>query len=303
MRPLDEKPDPRSTLTMAEFARKPNTELDDQVFNVSAEGFVYPLRLKIEPGADRLFVMLHGAVRRHKRALPLFARWNWGKVLKGHVLAVCDPTLYHARVELGWYLGTGFKHALPGLVGIAEEMRRKLDVQEGRMIFYGGSGGGFSAIKAASSLGPHGRALAVNPQIDLLKYNERHVRLLARALGRPGQPWNWNDSPRPHIHAIEAYREACARGPGPGVVVAQNRLDDIHLADHYPDFVDAVGLPREGGYDRQRLLGAILFDKPGGHSAGESVELVRQFCDEAIPFLLKEDQARQRQSRWWRLWR
>jgi hypothetical protein len=297
----DEKPDATSTLSMAEFAHKPNAELDDQVFTVAAEGFVYPLRLKIEPGADRLFVMLHGAVRRHKRSLPLFARWNWGKVLKGHVLAVCDPTLYLGKVELGWYMGTGFKHAIPGLVAIAEEMQRKLQVRPGRLIFYGGSGGGFSAIKAASAMGSHGRALAVNPQIDLMKYNARHVRLLARALGRPDRPYDWNDSPRTHTHAVAAYRDACERNQAPGIVVAQNRLDDIHLADHYPDFVDAVGLPRDGGYDPQRLLGAILFEKPGGHSAGESVELVKQFCDEAIPFLLKED--RPKRAPWWRAWR
>jgi hypothetical protein len=299
---LDEKPDVRSTMALADYAQRPLAGLDDQVFSVTAEGFVYPLRLKVEPGADRLFVMLHGAVRRHKRALPLFARWNWGKVLKGHVLAVCDPTLYLGRMELGWYMGTGFKHAIPGLVAIAEETRRKLGIAEDRLIFYGSSGGGFSAIKAASTLGGNGRAIAINPQIDLMKYNERHVRQLARALGRPRRPYDWNESPRAHTHAMVAYREACERGQRPGVVVAQNTTDDVHLADHFPDFVDEVGLPREGGYDKERLVGAILFNKPGGHSAGESTELVKQICDEAIPFLLKEEKKKKAERPWWRLW-
>jgi hypothetical protein len=288
-----------SAMSLREFAERPGTELDDQVFSVAAEGFVYPLRLRIEPGADRIFIMLHGAIRRHVKPLPVFSRWNWGKVLKGHVLAVCDPTLYLGRMELGWYLGTGFKHAIPGLVAIAEEARRKLDVKEGRQIFYGSSGGGFAAINAVSMIGAQGRAIAINPQIDLLKYHPRHVNLLARALGRPKKPFDWNSIPSDRTNALDAYMDACERGQRPGVVIAQNTTDDFHLENHYPEFIDAVGLPRIGGYDRENLTGAILYTKPGGHTAGESTDLVKRLCDEAIPFLLKEEH---KKKPWWRRW-
>lgn len=288
----------KSTMSLREFAQRPTVELNDQVFSVAAEGFVYPMRLRLEPGADRLFIMLHGAIRRHVKELPVFSRWNWGKVLKGHVLAVCDPTLYLGRMELGWYLGTGIKHAIPGLVEIAEATRKKLELKEGRTIFYGSSGGGFAAIKAVSMIGAHGRAIAINPQIDIRKYHPSHVDRLARVLGRADKPLDWSTIPTAWVNALDAYHQAGAPGMRPGVVIAQNTTDDFHLENHFPEFIDAVGLPRTGGYNKENLSGAILYTKPGGHTAGESTDLVKRLCDEAIPFLLKEDK-----KPWWQVWK
>ena len=61
---------------------------------------------------------------------------------------------------------------------------------------------------------------------------------------------------------------------------------------------NAVAVSADFGQNRA----VVLFSKPGGHSAGESTELVKRICDEAIPFLLKEEKKKKAERPWWRLW-
>ena len=289
---------PDSILPLSDLTPNRIGKLNNKIFSVAAKGFEYPVRLRLEPGADRLFIMLHGAIDRSKQPLPAFARWNWGKILGGHVLAVCDPTLYqHPDVEIGWFVGSKVQHAIPGLVAITAQVQEALRVPEGNAIYYGSSGGGYSAILAASRMGAHGRAIAINPQIEIRKYHLRHVSALAHALGNSEGPCDLDTLPPASTSAIHAYRAALDINKAPSLLIAQNTADKFHLRNHYSAFVNAFGLSPEGGFDNERRIGSILFRDPGGHSSGESKELVNQIRTEGIPFLLAK-----KACPWWKFW-
>jgi hypothetical protein len=245
-----------------------------------------PCRLKLHPGADRLFVMLNGAVNRSKVALPVFPRWNWGRVLQGHVLAVCDPTLYlDEQLTIGWFLGRPDWNPLDTLGRVAAQVRRRLGVTEDRSIYYGSSGGGFAALCAASQE-THGRAIAVNPQAEIIHYYEDAVERIARVFDpartaqelQAGWPLRWS--------AISAVETARAGGRAPRLFYAQNVVDGRHHKRHYLPFCARLGLPPRGGVSRDGLMMSYTYSSPEGHGA-EPPELVKHCCAVAIPFLLE----------------
>ena len=104
-------------LTLEALAGHDPSELEAAPFVVEDHKVRLDCRLKLHPGADRLFIMLNGAVDRKKTPLPVFARWNWGRVLGGHVLAVCDPTLYlDEELNIGWFVGRRHWNPLDALL-------------------------------------------------------------------------------------------------------------------------------------------------------------------------------------------
>jgi hypothetical protein len=272
---------------LGDLATLVTADLDGNSFIVEEAGINYPVKLKLLEGADKLFIMLNGAVDRNKSELPVFARWNWGKILGGHVLAVCDPTLYMSEsLSLGWFLGRPDLHAIPGLVRLAEAFRERLGVEQGRMIFYGSSGGGFAAMIAACN-SMQGRAIAVNPQTDIFRYHIRHVQSLVDVLG--GESWAAG-SLQAHPErwqVLPALAQARTKGEMPRIVVAQNQLDGFHFKNHFQPFVCSEEIPKSGGVNSGKSIMAITYSSEKGHGA-EPPELVKRLGEDAIPFLLRK---------------
>lgn len=249
--------------------------------------FNYPCRLKLNPLADYLSVQLHGSLPRGAESpLPVFARWNWGKVLGAHVLSICDPTLYlDDTLTIGWYLGNKEESAIPGVVAIAERCADAIGIAKGQIIYSGGSGGGFAALQAAA-LAKEGKALAINPQTDLLKYVQQHLRnyatkasgcaSLEEARSVFGDRWN----------AIHSLQKSCARGNRPKIVIVQNR-NEWHHEKHFTPFTEAFGLNRQDAKSINGNFMSLLYDGPHEHGP-EPSEVVKRINNEGVPFLLNK---------------
>jgi acyl carrier protein len=245
--------------------------------------FDYPCRFRRYPGGRYLSVQLHGA--RSRKSLPIFARWNYGPAFQADVLAVCDPTLYlDDTLDCGWYLGTREQNAVDGLVAIALGCAMAMGTPPERVIFTGSSAGGFAALQAAAMI-PHGKAIALNPQVDLLRFDARVVGdYVAKASGCAsleeatrcfGDRWN----------ATNALRRATARQDGPRVVYVQNKNDSRHFLRHFTPFARVFGLSQTDPNSTKGGFMSILYDGPPKHTA-ESPAEVKRIKAEGIPFLL-----------------
>jgi hypothetical protein len=259
---------------------------DGKTIFLEKDGIVFPVRVKLNPKADRLFVMLNGAVDRKTMEMPAFARWNWGKILDGHVIAVCDPTLYlDDGLRLGWFLGSSTKSAVPGLVEIAERAADHLKIAAGRTVFYGSSGGGFAAIAAACRL-REGRALAINPQVDVTKYYPKALAAIKRALGGECAFAMVCLDPR-RVNLNSSIDEARWAGLGTRLAIYQNSVDRFHHKNHFLNLAANFGVPPEGGRSPEEDILGVIYSSPEGHS-GEPPEVVKKILSEGIPFLLEE---------------
>lgn len=274
-------------LTLEALAGHDLSELEAAPFVVEDHKVRLDCRLKLHPGTDRLFIMLNGAVDRKKTPLPVFARWNWGRVLGGHVLAVCDPTLYlDEELNIGWFVGRRHWNPLDALLRTVATVRERLNISGDRSIYYGSSGGGFAAL-CASSREPGGRALVINPQTEIVQYYGRFVTRIAKVFDpqqtaqqlRTEFPLRWS--------AIAAVQNARAAHRAPRVFYAQNVTDAWHHKHHFLPFCARLGLPSDGGLSTDGSMMTHTYASAEGHGA-EPPELVKHVCAVAVPFLIDE---------------
>lgn len=258
--------------------------------------FFFPCRLKINPEALYLSVQLHGsAPRGEKSTLPVFARWNWGNILGAHVLSICDPTIYlDDTLGIGWYLGDRHESVIPGIVAIAERCAERIGISADRIVFSGSSGGGFAALQAAA-VAKNGRAIAINAQTNLSKYEITHVNnyidkvsecvSLQEAERAFAQRWN----------AISRMQQAVALGHTPKIVLVQNR-NEWHFQKHFTPFASTFGLNLLADQSICGNFMSILYDGTNIHGP-EPTEVVKRINSEGIPFLLNKEVASSCQKR------
>lgn len=258
--------------------------LDAKNFLVADPEVDLPCRLKLLPGSTALFVMLNGAVDRAK-PLPVFARWNWGKVLGGHVLAVCDPTLYlDDQLRLGWFVGNRSIDPMKALLRTVEQVRMQLGIADTRVVFYGSSGGGFASMVAAASR-PVGRAIVVNPQTDITHYYPKAVDRIAQVFATGWTAKRCRDEYPLRWSALEAITEAGRRQHDLRIVYAQNLEDPVHHARHFIPFCTATDAPQEGGLSSDGRMRTHVYSSPEGHGA-EPPDVVKFFVADGLAHLL-----------------
>lgn len=259
-------------------------DLSTRDVNIPYGRFHYPCRFKHNPEGEYLSVQLHGRAPRGEGAtLPVFARWNWGKILGAHVLSICDPTIYlDDSLLIGWYLGCKEESAIQGVMAIAERFAASIGIAKERVIYSGGSGGGFAALQAAALHG--GKAIAINAQTDLLQYAPQHVAdYVSKASGCSSVPEaqsvfgdRWN--------AIHRLQKAHAKGESPKIVVVQNR-NEGHFQSHFTPLAAAFGLSLTEDQSINGNFMSMLYDGPPEHGP-EPSEVVKRINRDGIEFLL-----------------
>ena len=276
------------TLTVDEIDASRLTAFDGKTFVVADSEVNMACLLKLLPGAEKLFIMLHGAVDRVKTPLPVFARWNWGKTLGGHVLAVCDPTLnLDEGLRLGWFLGRVGMNPTRTLIATANRVRELLKIDASRMIFYGSSGGGFAALIAGSSMDV-GRVVCINPQTDVSNYYPKAVARIALVFGEQLSVAECRAQHLTRWSAIEAIAVGQAAGRDLRIFYAQNLVDEVHYARHYKPFCDATRAPVEGGKSPDGRVLTHVYSSPEGHGA-EPPELVKVIGAEGLAHILSDE--------------
>jgi hypothetical protein len=254
-------------------------------FTTTVEGMRYDCRLNDRVAGDVLYVIFNGAVDRDKYPVPVFARWNWHALFNAPILAVFDPALHlDPKLRVGWSMGTRTHDATAVMARIATATARVLGIEEGRVVCYGSSSGGFAAITVAARM-QQGRFVAYNPQTEVLRYYRGHVRDMAAVFAQgetaedlaAAHPLRWS--------AIEALRGACTQGRDVRGVIAQNTVDRYHYEGHYLPFCEAFGLPPQGGTDAAGRFISTMYEDPKGHGP-ESPDVAKQIVETFVPRLL-----------------
>src|SRR5215471_17847250 len=171
--------------------------------------------------ADRLVVTLQGARGGGKDTTnsrrPMFGRRNWDVLYECPILAISDP-----QTEMEWdshlprvgmYIGT-FQHDLvPELNHMIDKFCEALGIPLGRVVIYGSSSGGTSALLVAARRPHPTQVIAVVPFLRPDKYREEVVAITARAAGGSLDDWNKGIIEEPwRYNPIVALRDAIADG-------------------------------------------------------------------------------------------
>lgn len=205
------------------------TNLRGGVYSIAHNGLPIDFSLRIVPGTP-LFVVLHGAADVDVN-LPFLSGAGITKDLGCSVLSISDPSLYlHRDLNLSWFAGNHAQpHLLDDLAQLVTHVRSLTDAP--RLIFFGGSGGGFASLSLAS-LVPEATAIVMNPQIAIQRYHKMHVdRYVDLA-------WDYD---------LKNFRRTCRSNVEatlgqsiyfPTIYYIQNSRDIFHVKNHLRPFRD-----------------------------------------------------------------
>ncbi|GGL78985.1 glycosyltransferase [Wenxinia marina] len=237
------------------------------IYAATHEGWRYDLLFSPKAGADRLFVFFSGNAMRKKYNPPVFQRWKWAPAMPGHCLYISDPTiLLDDALGLAWYCGTPDHDPQDRIAALIREIAMAQGVAPEGITTYGSSGGGFAALRILPAL-PGASAIAINPQIDVTRYQTKNVeQYTGIAIGTRDRAEALARMPR---LSLLNRTEALA---GRRIAYLQNTLDLHHMSAHYRLFREEM--QRLGS----RTFHPVLFTAEGGHGAAETPEaMVKAF--------------------------
>lgn len=225
---------------------------------------------KLAP-ADVLYVSLQGAVTPGKLRYPSFWRITSMRNRVRAFMAIADPTLQlsdDSDFGLAWYTGGPGWDPMPQLARIVQQAMD--NVGASRVMFLGGSGGGFAALRLASWF--HGSlAFAQDPQTAVIDYNPIHQNRLMRAA--------WGGRDREEVIAEYPARfdvRHLYRGQDHGnYVYYRQSTSDSHLQVHCEPFMEAVA--DTAGMHEGRFRFVIEDGEREGHGAITDAEFDRHF--------------------------
>jgi hypothetical protein len=258
------------TVTPDEF---PNADHSRTTFTLRGERWDIPA-LYFPGQQSTLYVMLPAAIDAKRVGQPSFSRWTWAHkgIFPGNVLCISDPTLdLHPGLRLGWMLGRHDRCATDELSRFVTALADAKGISHNRIVCWGSSAGGFAALALAAGI-PGATAVAVNPQVNALSYeNFAQVELIRTAcfdsldssaiLGRYGR----------RVNMVERWSDVSRSR----AIVLQNELDTHHYIDHFKPMVESIGGEvRQGisGFGRHR---AWVFQDARGHVA-ETEDMARK---------------------------
>ncbi len=177
-----------------------------------------------------------GAIDRENHPLPFFTSTSLHKHVPASVIGIADPSLARSDdLKLAWYAGHEGFAVQTALTTLIREMVDRLDAT--RIVFIGGSGGGFAALYYSWQL-PGSVAIVSNPQTNLNHAIRTHRdRYLAACWPSLSSFTSLRDAIDTDLCALYASR--CDNS----VIYLQEASDFYHLKWHFGPFV--TQLPRE----------------------------------------------------------
>ncbi|MCP3426193.1 class I SAM-dependent methyltransferase [Rothia sp. AR01] len=189
----------------------------------------------------RLRVVFHGAIRPGVDSYPRFDRVSTMRRTEDSFLSIADPTLVvDPEMRLGWYAGTSTWSPDETIVEAVREAMKVSGAEE--LIFIGGSGGGFAALKYSRRF-PGSKAFVFSPQTSTPRYEGRAFPRLME-VGFDGMSTEAALERYPgRFEVVSEY----AAGHRNTVYYLQNLMDHGHLKDHYLPMTRAVGMMEASG--------------------------------------------------------
>jgi hypothetical protein len=243
--------------------------------------------------ADRLVVTLQGARGGGKDTTnsrrPMFGRRNWDALYECPILSISDP-----QTEMEWdshlprvgmYIGRFQNDLVPELLPLIDKFCEALQIPLGRVVMYGSSSGGTSAMLVGARREQPTQVIAVVPFLRPDKYREEVVAITARAAGGSLEDWNRGIAEDPcRFNPIAAVRDAIAKGRDLRVVVAQNTRDKVTINRHFPGLWRRFDIDPEGGVSPDGRVMAVLFESAEAGHGHEPEEFSRPLVKLAYEF-------------------
>ncbi|GAA3296810.1 hypothetical protein ACFFON_02750 [Arthrobacter citreus] len=197
--------------------------------------------------AEELFVALHGANRREKNIYPRFERVASLRKTAPALVAFADPSIRlddKREMLLSWYLGGPDWDPLHDMMKVIHKVMGKCGAK--RVIFVGGSGGGFAALRA-SAMFPGSMAFVQAPQTILERYIP-HVVERYFETAWPG--WDMKKLLQGFPDRFDMVRHYQQKLPDNYVYYMVSESDPSHVTDHYEPFKGIYGVSEDSGFDR-----------------------------------------------------
>lgn len=214
--------------------------------------FPLPIRAWPSKGAKALVVFFHGNVDRQTRIYPPHLAFRRGLHHQAHQISLSDPSLALSdELSIGWFAGsegTPLQMLLPPFL---ELLSSNLDVD--RVIFVGGSGGGFAALYY--SWRHKGSAVvAFVPQTNIYAYYKGPRQAYLKTAW-PAEFESIQNRPCLDLRAVYS------QGSDNTVVYLQSSRDLFHLEHQMTPFLSSMP---DGGFENVALR--CSFWGKSGHS-------------------------------------
>lgn len=186
----------------------------------------------------KAFVVSPGFMKRSDTPHPYFQRIKMFDELEGIGISIADPSLDLADdVQIGWLLGSRWVDYTRPVAAFLEGLFKHFDIPNSDALFFGSSGGGFISLKLATYV-RGSKALAMNPQTELLRFHD--VAELSRVLaaGWPGISNMTIQRDYSHRFSIAALWEMEQHIPN--ATVMANTYDPWHLEHHIAPLVKGM---------------------------------------------------------------
>ncbi|MES5326110.1 hypothetical protein [Alcaligenes phenolicus] len=214
-----------------------------------------------------VLVFFNGAVSLDQRKNGYaFQRWTWASKFRHPVLVISDPATYgEAGLALGWYVGKKNKCYLQkSLIEVMGSVQKKFPAA--KMISFGSSAGGFAALSALH-MGFFNKAIVVNPQTDIRKYQPKSsVIKFLNNYGGDNYTFDKIDEPRVSLLAM-GFESMLSDAE---IVYVQNRFDGLHYENHMKPYFEYL----EANVVNLKLKKIIFDDRALGHNPPSLDQLV-----------------------------
>lgn len=230
--------------------------------------YVTPIKYQRIGNSSRHYILFNGALNKNFKMYPIFNRHKWGAKINANMLNIYDSALNPGKdYLLGWYYGTQQRPLANEILPLINTLKTQRNLTNKDLVFYGSSGGGWAALRYAS-LFPGSLAVAINPQIDILRYQyETSIRTflqhsypgMERSAIESTYSSDFKINPLPYLKSADGDRSR--------FILAQNIVDEHHYQHHYLPFWGNFSKNSQGGWDDDRHNYSVVYDHPSGHSA------------------------------------
>lgn len=219
--------------------------------------------LYIKKDADKLFVVLNGAVADKFKGGTVYQRWSWHETFPGSVLYISDPSLIkYKELSLAWYIGDKDNKIDKDIARLVDKVADNLNV--GKVIAYGSSGGGFAAIQLACNTKKTAIAVAINPQINVLHHRKNTVDIYLNSCWKGFSKYDLENDIS--FDASKNFQKSSTQ-----VLYVQNKVDELHYKTHFLPFLEKLDIQKEllgkPLIEQKGNVKALIYDHESGHAA------------------------------------
>jgi len=187
--------------------------------------------------SDTLVVTFHGANMASKnQPYPRYERARTFMKTRSSFACIADSTIQKTDLLLAWYLGDK-KHDPMNYIDVVVARAMK-KIGASHVIFVGGSGGGYAALRAALRT-PNGHAFLESPRLFLETAAQRSMRLYLREFWRGKTV---SDLQKSDPERFDAYRSQIELAPPRKVYYLQGLYDPDFLWTEYRNAKALAGL-------------------------------------------------------------